>query len=90
VVGIDTDESVLQAIRDGFITGTMAQNPYAMAYISVYGLKLQAEGMVYKADSPFNVDSGTFFVDKSNVDNVNGELAKVTKDLLESVTGYFE
>ena len=90
VVGIDTDESVLQAIRDGFITGTMAQNPYAMAYISVYGLKLQADGKVYKADAPFNVDSGTFFVDKSNVDNVNEELAKVTKDLLESFTTYFE
>lgn len=89
-VGIDTDESVLEAIRDGYITGTMAQNPYAMAYISVYGLMLQAQGMAYKADAPFNVDSGTFFVDGNNVDNVNEELANVTKNLLGNFITYFE
>lgn len=36
VVDIDTPEDVLKAIEDGFITGTMARNPYDMAYISVY------------------------------------------------------
>jgi len=89
VVGIDTDASVLQAIKDGYISGTMAQNPYAMAYIPVYALKLIKDGYMYKPDSPFNVDSGTFYVNKDNVDSVDDELAKVTKSLLDNFKGYF-
>ena len=90
VVGIDTDEAVLAAIKAGFVTGTMAQNPYAMAYISVYGLKLQVDGKKYASDAPFNVDSGTFFVNKDNVGNVNEQLASTTKDLLQNFNTYFK
>ena len=90
VVGIDTDESVLKAIKEGYITGTMAQNPYSMAYITVYALKLFADGYTYKSTSPFNVDSGTFFVTKDDVDSVNQKLAENTKSLLENFSSYFE
>lgn len=90
VVGIDTDKSVLQAISDGYITGTMAQNPYSMAYIPVYALKLFADGYSYKASSPFNVDSGTFFVSESDLETVDKKLADVTKSLLENFKSYFE
>ena len=32
-VGIDDDPIVLDAIKDGFVSGTMAQNPYGQGYI---------------------------------------------------------
>ena len=41
-VGIDTDQIVLDAIKDGYLTGTMAQNPYGMAYLPLESLNLMA------------------------------------------------
>ena len=38
MVGIDHDEVVLQAIKDGFVNGTMLQNPYGQGYIGSYVL----------------------------------------------------
>ena len=35
-VGIDDDPVVLDAIKDGFVSGTMAQNPYGQGYIGAY------------------------------------------------------
>src|SRR5258708_26118960 len=42
-IGIDTDPITIQAIRDGGIDGTIAQNPFAHGYISCALLKLMAE-----------------------------------------------
>ena len=36
MVGIDHDEVVLKAIKDGFVHGTMLQNPYGQGYIGSY------------------------------------------------------
>ncbi len=33
LIGIDDDKIVLDGIRDGFVAGTMAQNPYGQGYI---------------------------------------------------------
>ena len=48
MVGIDHDEVVLKAIKDGFVNGTMLQNPYGQGYIGSYALDapqwLQGEG----------------------------------------------
>ena len=38
MVGIDHDEVVLEAIKDGFVHGTMLQNPYGQGYIGSYAL----------------------------------------------------
>ena len=35
-IGIDDDPIVLEAIKDGFVAGTMAQNPYGQGYIGAY------------------------------------------------------
>ena len=86
-VGIDTDDAVLEAIRDGYITGTMSQNPYAMAYLSVLGLKYYADGYTYTG--PFNVDSGTFLITQDNVDDVDSLLAETTATLLEQFDSYW-
>jgi len=91
VVGIDTDKIVIDAIKDGYLVGTMAQNPYGQAYLGVYSLKLFADGYKWKKDAPFLVDSGTLYIDKSNANIYEEELSKLTKDMAESWKDtYFE
>jgi ribose transport system substrate-binding protein len=91
VVAIDTDPIVLDAIKDGYITGTMAQNPYGMAYLSIYSLQLLSDGYTWKEDAPFHVDSGTFFITQDSVDTVEDDLASLTKDMMgDWSTEYFD
>src|SRR5206468_5982042 len=44
MVGIDDDPVVLQAVKDGFLTGTMGQNPYGQAYIAAYAINQIHQG----------------------------------------------
>jgi ribose transport system substrate-binding protein len=76
MVGIDHDEVVLSAIKDGVIDGTMIQNPYGQGYIGSFALDKLRSGCEIKPDAPFKsnalttkfIDSGTAYVDASNVD----------------------
>ena len=53
-IGIDDDPIVLDAIKDGFVAGTMAQNPYGQGYIGAYALDLLASGgCTMKDDAPW-------------------------------------
>jgi len=90
-VGIDSDKIVLQAITDGYMAGTMAQNPYGMAYLSVASLQLLSKDYTWKKDAPFNVDSGTFFVTKEKVATVGQDLSDLTQTMLKDwATKYFD
>ena len=70
MVGIDHDEVVLEAIKDGFVDGTMLQNPYGQGYIGSFAADRLRNGCTVKADAPFGttaqtdkfIDSGTVFV----------------------------
>lgn len=96
MVGIDHDEVVLAAIKDGIIDGTMIQNPYGQGYIGAFALDKLRSGCSIKADAPFGsnaltdkfIDSGTAFVDASNVDGyidaMRAETDKVLKDFEET------
>lgn len=89
-VGIDSDPELLKAIEDGYATGTMSQNPYGQAYLSLYALKLFADGYTWKEGDHLFVDSGTFFINKDNLDSVDEEISRVTEDILETmVEKYF-
>jgi ABC-type sugar transport system, periplasmic component len=91
IVGIDTDQIVIDAIQDGYLVGTMAQNPYGQAYLSVYSMKLFADGFKWKKDAPFLVNSGTLYIEKSNAATYTQDLTKLTKDLVADwQTKYFE
>lgn len=76
MVGIDHDEVVLTAIKDGIIDGTMLQNPYGQGYIGAFALDKLRSGCSVKADAPFGsnaltdkfIDSGTAYVDASSAD----------------------
>ena len=92
-VGIDDDKIVLDAIKDGFVAGTMAQNPYGQGYVGAYVLDLLANGTcTVKADAPFIktpqtirfIDSGTLLIDPANLDSYKSDLKKITTDLQSS------
>lgn len=92
LVGIDDDKIVLDGIRDGFVSGTMAQNPYGQAYIGAYLLDQMAAGCTLKADAPWIatpqtthfVDSGTLLISAKNIDSYKDDLKALTKKLQAS------
>ncbi|MCB8881312.1 sugar ABC transporter substrate-binding protein [Acidisoma cellulosilytica] len=92
MVAIDTDQVVLQAIKDGYVDGTMIQNPYGQAYIGAYAVDKLRSGCQVKADAPFKsnaltkkfIDSGTAFVDAHDVDSYVQTMQDKTKQLLST------
>lgn len=72
MIGIDDDPEVLSAIEDGFLVGTMSQNPYGQAYLGSWVLDKIRHGCTVKDDAPFLIDSGTFLItaDGANVGDV--------------------
>ena len=81
MVGIDDDPIVLDAIRDGFLVGTMAQNPYGQAYIGAQVLGLLVNGCTKKADAPYYVDSGTLLISEKNIDSYSEDLKVLTQQI---------
>jgi ribose transport system substrate-binding protein len=92
MVGIDHDEVVLKAIKDGFVNGTMLQNPYGQGYVGSYVLDKLRSGCKLKDSAPWKenaltrkfVDSGTVFVDASQVDTYVDAMRGITKELKAS------
>jgi ribose transport system substrate-binding protein len=84
-IGIDTDPITLQAIRDGAIDGTIAQNPFAHGYISCALLKYMLDG--YKPTKPYQlVDAGDVLVTKDNVDTFAQQIDAITEQLKKDLT----
>ena len=93
MVGIDHDEVVIRAIKDGFVNGTMLQNPYGQGYIGSYVLDKLRSGCKLKEDAPWKsnaltgkfVDSGTVYVDAAEVDTYVDAMRGISKTLLASM-----
>jgi ribose transport system substrate-binding protein len=93
MVGIDHDEVVLKAVKDGFVNGTMLQNPYGQGYIGSYVLDKLRNGCTLKADAPWKsnaltkkfVDSGTVYVDAKQVDTYVDAMRGISKTLMASI-----
>jgi ribose transport system substrate-binding protein len=81
MVGIDDDPIVLDAIKDGFLVGTMAQNPYGQAYIGAQVLGLLANGCTRKADAPYYIDSGTLLISQDNLTTYQDDLKALTQQI---------
>ena len=81
MVGIDDDPIVLKAIEDGYLVGTMAQNPYGQAYVAAFALDRLRHGCAMAADAPFLIDSGTFLIDAGAVDTYADELKGITEEI---------
>ncbi len=92
MVGIDHDEVVLKAIKDGFVNGTMLQNPYGQGYIGTFVVDKLRSGCTVKADAPFKanaltskfIDSGTVYVAADKVDTYVDAMRDTTKKLFDT------
>jgi ribose transport system substrate-binding protein len=80
-IGIDTHPTVIQAIREGRIDATVAQNPFGQGYISCAMLKLLNDGWVPRRDYQF-LNSGLVIVTKTNVDTYAADVRNITTALL--------
>jgi ribose transport system substrate-binding protein len=92
-VGIDDDPIVLDAIKDGYVVGTMAQNPYGQGYVAAYVLDLLVGGScTVKDDAPWIktpqtarfIDSGTLVINNANLTAYKDDLKKITADIQKS------
>lgn len=89
-VGLDTDERVLAAIRDGSVDMTLAQNPFGHGYISCALLDLMLQGWQPKVPYQF-VDAGCVPVTRENVDSFQAGIEAMTKDIVaELKTKYLQ
>jgi ribose transport system substrate-binding protein len=89
-IGIDDDQIVLDAIKDGFVSGTMAQNPYGQGYVGAYAMDLLAGGnCTVKEEAPWIktpqtarfIDSGTMVINADNLGSYKDALKKITADI---------
>ncbi len=76
-IGIDTGPTVLQAIREGSIDLTVAQNPFGHGYVSCMILKMMLDGWKPKKDYQF-INAGIVMVNKGNIDTYSKEVRKIT------------
>lgn len=84
-IGIDTDAGVINAIEDGTIDATIAQNPIGHGYISCMLLKYMGEGYKVKEGQYF-INAGNTLVTKDNLTTYEADLEKVTQGILDSLT----
>ena len=81
--GIDDDPDLIQAIKDGYASATIAQNPYGQGYLGSLSLKLLIDGYTTKEDFAF-VDSGLAVVTKDNADSFIDDLWSATDDIADN------
>ena len=79
-VGIDTDPVVMQAIKDGVMDGTIVQNPYGHAYLSLMLLGYLSQGYEVKPGEYF-VNAGFAYANKDNLETYAQDVQKVTQQL---------
>jgi ribose transport system substrate-binding protein len=80
LVAMDTDQTVLQGVKDGTIDSTISQKPFTMALVGLkalddmhhYPTKPLAREYALDSFSPFPtlIDTGVTLVDKGNVDTL--------------------
>jgi ribose transport system substrate-binding protein len=84
MVGIDDDPVVLQAVKDGFLTGTMGQNPYGQAYIAAYAINQIHQGCKKKTGATYFIDSGTLVITPDKVATYKDDFKTLTKGIVSS------
>lgn len=83
-VGIDTDPRVVQAIKDGAIDATVAQNTYGHGAIPIAILQLAAQGWTPVEPYKF-INSGIVIVDQTNLDTYPESFHKLTRQIMDDL-----
>jgi ribose transport system substrate-binding protein len=87
-IGIDTGETVLQAIRDGAIDATVAQNPPGHGYITCLLLKYLLDGWTPVKDYQY-IDAGIVIVTKENLSSYAAEVRRITDRIGADLTAKY-
>jgi len=82
VIAIDDDQIILDAIRDGTISGTVVQNPWGQGYVGSWVLAALQTGYCEMNEPGLYVDSGSFLVTTENVDTYDAEREATSKEIL--------
>lgn len=97
MIGYNDDPIVVNALRDGFITGTTIQNPYGQVYAGAYLLSKLAKGCTIRADAPwikspqtkYFIDSGSAYLVASNIDQAAELQKKATAAVIANMDAHF-
>ena len=81
MVGIDDDPITLAAVKDGFLVGSMGQNPYGQAYIGAYALDQMHRGCKKKSGAPYFIDSGTLLISADKTTTYQNDFKTLTKQI---------
>lgn len=84
-IGIDTADTVMNAIRDDIMFATIAQNTIGHGYASLKLLQLLSEGYT-KVPGTYFVDSGTVVVTKDNIDTYTDDIDVLLDQLVADLT----
>ncbi len=84
-VGIDTDPVTLKAIAEGYLEGTISQNPYGHGYLSLLALKYLSEGWKPRPGA-YNINGGIVMVTKANLKSYEADLTKITNQIKGDMT----
>lgn len=80
-IGMDTDNAVTKAIEDGYMTATIAQNPYGHGYLTMMFLKHLSEGWKVR-DGVYSINAGCTIVTKDNLTTYSEDIQQVTQEIL--------
>ncbi len=68
IVGWDTSDGQIEALRDGVVTGLIGQNPFKMGYASVDATIREIRGGASGASGFHDTDTGSMLVHRGNLD----------------------
>lgn len=83
LIAVDDDPSVIKAIADGDITGTVVQNPYGQGYVGTWALAALATNQCTVKDPGFYLDSGSFLITEENAATYEDERLAKTDEILK-------
>jgi ribose transport system substrate-binding protein len=68
LVGFDSSEFLIDALREGEVDGLVVQDPYRMGYLGVYTMVMHLEGYDVTPDSKKVQSTGEYLVTRDNLD----------------------
>lgn len=83
-IGIDTGSTVLEAIRNGSIDATVAQNPFGHGYISCTLLARMVAGAEPRAPYQF-INAGHVIITKDNIDTYADDVRAITDRIIADI-----
>lgn len=83
-IGIDTGDTVMEAIRNGSIDATVSQNPFGHGYISCTILAKMAEGWSPREPYQF-INAGHVIVTRDNIDTYADEIRALTDAIIADI-----